>query len=121
MKDFEKTPTGLLHATDEIRKLIIDNPDLPLLVFVGNETTYDEWCYTCASKCTAQIGEVLDCEQDIVEGKVFCDKEEFEDELRYFEEDDFQGSDAEFDEYIKKIMGWYEPFWKKCIILYVEN
>lgn len=27
----------LLHSTNELRKIIIDNPDLPLLVFAGED------------------------------------------------------------------------------------
>ena len=33
MENTARTPTGLLHSTDKLRQLIIENPELPLLVF----------------------------------------------------------------------------------------
>lgn len=35
MLEREKRPTSLLTASDELRKLIIENPGVPLLVFAG--------------------------------------------------------------------------------------
>ncbi len=29
----ERKPTGLLHSADELKQLIVENPDLPILVF----------------------------------------------------------------------------------------
>ena len=37
MTEYEKESTWLLHATDELRKLILENPELPLLVFAGED------------------------------------------------------------------------------------
>lgn len=34
-----------LNDTAELRKLIIENPDLPLLIFAGEESWIGEWCY----------------------------------------------------------------------------
>ena len=38
-----KLETGLLHATDELRELILQNPELPLLVFAGEDSNNGEW------------------------------------------------------------------------------
>lgn len=32
----ERKPTGLLHSADELKQLIVENPDLPILVFAGD-------------------------------------------------------------------------------------
>ena len=35
MTQDERKPTGILNSAEELRKLILDNPGLPLLVFAG--------------------------------------------------------------------------------------
>lgn len=35
MTEQEKKPCGLLHDCHELRKLILENPGLPLLIFAG--------------------------------------------------------------------------------------
>ena len=53
----ECKPTGLLHATDELRQLIIDNPGLPLLVFAGEDANDGgDFFYMSCSRGTAQVG-----------------------------------------------------------------
>ena len=37
MTEQEKKPCGLLHDCHELRKLILENPGLPLLIFAGEE------------------------------------------------------------------------------------
>ena len=120
MMEYEKRPTGLLTATDELRKLILENPDLPMLVFAGEDCNRGEWCYESCGDCSATIGEFLDCMQEVDSDRCFEDRDDFEDALRN-EYDDFDGSDAEFEQFIDDKMAEYEPYWKKCIILYVNN
>ena len=43
MKELEQRPTGILTATDELRKLIVENPGLPLLVFAGEDCNSGDW------------------------------------------------------------------------------
>jgi len=38
----ERKPTGLLHSADELKQLIEENPDLPILVFAVDDTEEDE-------------------------------------------------------------------------------
>lgn len=116
MKEFEQKPTGLLHAGDELRKLLLEHPDLPLLVFAGEDAVCGEWSWTSCSSVRAELGEFLDCQQSAYPEKVFADRQEFEEEL---EEHLFDGdlSDEEF----KRELAAYEPYWKPCIILYVDN
>lgn len=55
MTENEKKPTGLLHSTEKLRKLILDNPDLPLLVFAGEDANSGEYSYqACASVVTGK-------------------------------------------------------------------
>lgn len=111
----------LLHDATELRKLIIENPDMPLMIFVGQDTYNDEYMYTACTSVKAKIGEILDCDQQVNEEKIYCDRTDFEDDLRIHLEDEFNGDDKEFDEFVGKKLSEYEPFWKKAIIIYADN
>lgn len=120
----ERKPTCLLNATDELRKLIIDNPDLPLLVFAGNDAVYDDYAYTSCYKISAQIGEFLDCQQIINDTYCYVDRDEFAEDFEdayYDEHENFKGTEKEWDALMEERIKEYDPYWKSCIILYVDN
>lgn len=121
MKQGESKPTGLLAATDELRRLILENPNLPLLVFAGEDCNIGDYSYMACSNVRASLGEFLDCQQTINDEYCFTDRDEFRDEMEDLLCDSFDGSDREFEEFIKKKLNEYEPYWKPCIILYVDN
>ena len=108
-----KKETGLLHATDELRELILEHPELPLLVFAGQESNNGEWGYMACGIARAEIGEFLDCEQTVNDERCFTDRDDFQEEME--NNSDFDGTDEEFAEYIKGKMAEYEPYWKPCI------
>lgn len=115
---------SLLHNTDELRKLILENPDLPLCVYAGQDANNGDWSTMLCTDVRARIGEFLDCDQKINEERVYDDRESFEDDVRYFYEDfDICQNmpDDEFDKFIENKLSEYEPYWKKCIILTVDN
>lgn len=114
-----KMETGLLHATDGLRELILQHPELPLLVFAGEDCNSGEWGYMSCSSVKAVIGEYLDCEQTVDDRRCFTDRDDFQEEME--KNSEFDGTDEEFTEYIKARMAEYEPYWKPCIILYVDN
>lgn len=121
MTQEERKPTGLLISAQELRQLIIDNPDLPLLVFAGEEANSGgDYSLMSCSSVRAYIGEYLDCCQNVNDEKCFTDRDDFEEELKdkHYE---FDGSDSEFETFIENILVEYEPYWKKCIILSVDN
>ncbi len=125
MTEKEKISTDLLHSTKDLRKLIIDNPDLPLLVFAGEDANYNgDYPYMSCSCINSYIGEFLDCSQTINESICYTDRDDFEDDLAdYLDnfEDVATMTDVEFDARLKQELAKYEPYWKKCIILYVNN
>ena len=120
MLERERRPTSLLTASDELRKLVIENPDLPLLIFAGEDCNTGDYCYTTCSDCHAELGEFLDCMQEVKDERVYTAREDFQADLEdnYY---DFDGSDKEFEQFIENRMMEYEPYWRKCIILYVDN
>lgn len=118
MRPFMSFESNILNDASELRKLIAENPDLPILCFAGedaNSGNYDwEFCGAHAVK-----GEVLTC-TSFADDYVFIDREDFEDRMRD-NYDEFDGSDAEFDQFIENELVKYDPYWKPCIILYVDN
>ena len=125
MTEKEKISIGLLYSTNDLRKLIIDNPDLPLLVFAGEDANHNgDYPYMSCSYINSYIGEFLDCSQIINESICYTDRDDFEDDLAdYLDnlEDVAAMTDVEFDARLKQELAKYEPYWKKCIILYVNN
>lgn len=120
MKEHETRSTKLLHTTDELRKLIIENPDLPLLVFAGEDANSGDYSYMSCGYVSASKGEFLDCVQEINDERCYTDRDDFQEDLEY-NNSDFDGSDAEFEKFIENKLMEYEPYWKPCIIVYVNN
>lgn len=116
-----KKTLDLLNSTAELRKLIIENPDLPLIVFAGDEANNEGYSSAYCSKVFAYIGEILDCENDACD-RIYDDRIEFEETLfDKLDEEYPKLSSEELDDLLKKRMNEYEPYWKKCIILHVDN
>lgn len=114
----------LLNECKELKRLIAENPNLPLMFFAddtGNDGAYSS--ISC-SMVRAHKGRVLDCENEVNDEIVFDDERYFEEEL---EEmlcgiDEYRDlSDEEFDEIFKKEKSKYDDKWKDCIIVYVGN
>lgn len=120
MTDFERRPSELLTASDELRQLIIENPGLPLLVFAGEDANCGDWRYMSCSSCIAGKGEFLDCMQEINEERCYTDRDDFQEDLEDFYAD-FDGNDEEFEKFVKNKLMEYEPYWRDCIIFYVNN
>ena len=107
-----------IKQTDELKKLITEYTDYPIVVMVANEVIGDEYCWWYAPCLRFDIGEILDCEQDINDEKTYIDRDDFEEDIQYNLECDERFddlTDEEFDAEVKRIMDEYEPYWKKVI------
>lgn len=112
-----------LNECKELKRLIAEYPDLPLMFFHEDTGDYRSGYISCSS-VAAEKGEVLDCYQDINDEKVFTSRDEFEEELQEVlcGIDEYRNiSDEEFHEILKKEKSKYDDKWKDCIILYVGN
>lgn len=124
MNDNEKRRTGYLHATDELRKLIIENPDLPMLVMAGEECSIGDWSWMICGYVRCVIGEFLDCDQTVNDERVYIDRNDFEADLEnnLYDPELHDGmTDEMWNHLVQAEVAEYDPFWKKCIILYVDN
>lgn len=105
--------------TDELKQLISEHPDYPIVVLCDNEVCGDDyynWWY--APEIRFSIGEILDCEQDINDERVYSDRTEFEEDLTDILTNNCdydEATDAEFDAIVKAELAKYEPYWKKVI------
>ena len=120
MNDSERHPLPYVRQFDTLRKLIADNPGLPLC-FVATDTAcgYD-YSSTFCDDVDAVIGEVLNCRQEINDEICYTDRDDFE-EAVYDSLCDSDESEASIDAEAKRIIAEYEPYWTKCIIVTVSN
>ena len=104
--------------TDELKQLISEHPDYPIVVMVSNEVVSDDyygWWY--APNLSFGIGEILDCEHD-VNDRVYTDRDDFEADVadKLGDSGDYdETTDEEFDAIVKAELARYEPYWKKVI------
>lgn len=115
---------NITKSTDELKQLISDNPDLPIVVLAGENASSDEFNLTYCSSVHFEIGEILDCELPFESDYVFADREEFDialgDYLVYLPEcKDLSTEDFEI--YCGKKLKEYDPYWKKVIAIIVDN
>lgn len=110
-----------LHNTEKLKKMILENPNLPLIVFAGEDATSYDYSWTCCTDIIVDEGEILDCKGP-KDDRLYIDREELEDDVGeelYDEVGDI--SDEEYEKLLKERMDKYEEYWTKCIILYVTN
>ena len=75
--------------TDELKQLISEHPDYPIVVLCSYDVCGDDdSCWWYAPEIWFSIGEILDCEQDINDEKVYTDKDDFEEDVRFMLECD---------------------------------
>ena len=120
----EIEPTGLLNSTTGLRSLIIENPTLPLVVFAGDNCNDGDYSFSSCSRVNAYVGEFLDCTPRFDETQCFTDRDDLEEAVAtYMAGDESYRSlpDAEFEALVKAQAAEYDPYWKPCIILTVNN
>lgn len=108
----------------ELKKLILENPELPLLFLASEEANSGNYGYELAI-ARFHKGICLDCPKNMPIPNaeiIYTDKEDFECELRgWLYEKYFNLSNDEFDAVISSRMEEYEPYWKECIIITVDS
>lgn len=124
MTNKERKPSGLLHSADELKQLIPENPDLPILVFAGDDANIGYYSYMSCSYIKAYKGEFLDCAQTVNDCMCYTDRDNFEDDVADFlagQEQYRDLPDEEFNALVEQTVNEYSDFWKPCILLLVDN
>lgn len=109
--------TGLncsLNDTTELRNLILENPELPLLIFCGEDSWHDEYPYEQADVGKVGIQELT------FYNDWWMDKEDYEDRLSddLCDEEEYKDlSDQEYNQMIEQKVA--ETEFVKAIVVYI--
>lgn len=110
-----------VKQTDELKELIAEHPDYPIVVMCSNEVCAgDDFIWWYAPCLSFDIGEILDCEQEINDERIYVERDQFEEDLqdRLADDERYENlSDAEFDKVVKAELAKYEPYWKNVIVI----
>ena len=61
MLDREKQPTGLMHSGEQLRKLLLERPNLPVSVCAKDSANSGDYYMMSCTDVSAEVGEFLDC------------------------------------------------------------
>lgn len=108
----------------ELRKLLAENPDLPLLVFATDDANHGEYsCELAELKC--RKGSVLDCPKEEwlpFDDRIYTDYEDLESDVVDVLHDDYgELSDEEFNAKVAEHMRKLDQYWKECIIITCDD
>lgn len=129
MKDIY--PLDLTQSTEELKKLISENPDLPIVVLAGEEANTGDYFWMYCSWVSFSVTEILDCETPYNKEIVCTDRDDFKecleewlwDKMCYEDSngDGVEPKEAEFQAKLKEEIAKYEPYWKKVIAIEATN
>ena len=113
---------SLTRNSDELKKLILENPDLPIVVLAGDDASSGYWGWTYCSSISFHIDEILDCDYYDYDDTVFTDRDRLEEKVSDDLCDEYYGRpDEEFEAAVKSKLEELEPYWKKVIAIYADN
>lgn len=117
---------GLIAQSDKLRQLILEHPDYMIAVVAGEEANTGDYLWAFCSELDVQVGKFLNVKTpyDRVNGYVFSDEDDFEEEIQRVLEDDpkCEGmSDKEFFDLVKAEKEKYAADWKDVIFIYADN
>lgn len=113
---------NLDHATDGLRRLILENPDLPIVILADESSVIDNGAWTFCSKISFKIEEILDCEYYDYGDMVITDRDRLEEIIEdNLYEKYHDKPESEYDAAIKAEVEKFEPYWKKVIAVWATN
>lgn len=113
---------SLTQKSDELKKLILENPDLPIVVLAGEESSTSWHPWTFCSSISFCIDEILDCDYCDYDDCVFTDRDALEEHVADELADEYEDkSQEEFEEAVKRKLEELEPYWTKVIAIYATN
>jgi hypothetical protein len=113
---------SLTHNSDELKKLILENPDLPIVVLAGEEASGYDFYWTYCSSVSYHIGEILDCDYYDYDDTVFTDRDRLREKIEDDLYDEYHDkSDEEYEAAVNREVEKYELYWQKVIAIYASN
>lgn len=95
-----RTPHTSLKDTSELRKLILENPDLPLLIFANEDANNGDYSYMQADVTSVSIQKLA-----LYNDEQWLDEDEFEEEIadKMSMDDEYKNlSNEDFDKAVKE-------------------
>lgn len=114
----------LVHDSTELRKMIQERPDLPIVVLADEESACPDWAWTYCSRVRCRIAQVLDIRTpyDDEDGIVFVDKDDFREAIEdYYEDAEPDYSGRTLEEAVEAEFKKYEEYWRDVIAIYASN
>lgn len=108
----------LLHRGDELRQLVKDNPDLPVVFQCDTNSEYDVYI---ASSVYVQVMDVLSVPGPN-DKKWYYDRDEIAEDIRdYLEGEGIKGlTDDEVDALVERKTAEYDKHWVKAIVVFLR-
>ena len=112
----------LSKESHELRKLILENPDLPIVVLAGEEANIGDHYWMFCSSISFSIDEILDCDYTDYDDCIFTDRSRLEERIEEDLYDEYHDkSDEEYDAAVKSRLEELEPYWTKVIAIWATN
>ena len=104
-----------MKNTEELKKIILENPELPLIIFCGEESYCGEYDYNCADVKEVKIKEL------VIDGDMYVEKDTMRDKIVHecYENFCIGGAYMQKDhaEFVDKVIGRMQ--FTKAIVIYV--
>ena len=108
--------------SDELKKLIEENPELPIVVLAGEDATDGDHSWMYCSCISFSVDEILDCDYLDFGDTVFTDRDRLEEKVTDDLYDEYsEKSEEEYESAVKKKLQELEPYWKKVIAIWATN
>ena len=106
--------------TEELKKLIAEHPDYPIVVLAGGEANSGDYSLMYCSDISFDVGEILDAEYFDFNDAMITDRDRLEEvvEERLF---DTGLEGEELEKAVKAKLAELEPYWTDVIAIYATN
>lgn len=127
MKNSTIFPLNLIAPSDELKKLIAEHPDYPIVVLAGDDANTGDYTWMYCSSISFSVGKILDCAVPWDDESVVTDEDEFNEYLEdwLFDEIRERDGDPPEEEEFQKILAAekerYAPYWKNVIGIWAGN
>lgn len=115
---------SLIHDATQLRSLIANFPDLPIVVLADEDSAGDWSAWTYCSSVRCEISQLLDISTPYDEDgeKIFTDQNDFEEAIvDYWQDAEPDYSGDEIDLKVKTELEKYKPYWRSVIAIYASN
>ena len=117
MIDKNRWVDHMAAETAELRQLIMEHPDWPIMVVVGEEANTGDYSHGYANSITITAEEVLDYSWN--DTKVYTDRDELEEDVidQLLSED---LSEEEIEKKKEEELERLEPYWRNVITIWAD-